>query len=129
MPAGRPSIYTPELVQSAWNYVNDCPDAIPSIEGLCDAINIARATAYDWAKQDDKEFSDILDALMRKQAKMLINKGLENEWNSTIAKLILTKHGYSDKMETEHSGKLDLGQLSEEQLDARIQALMEGKER
>jgi hypothetical protein len=101
MPGGRPTDYTSELVQSAWDYINDCPDKLPSVEGLCDSINIARSTAYDWAKDKDKEFSDILEALMRKQGRTLLNNGLDGTFNASISKLILTKHGYSDKQETD----------------------------
>ncbi|WP_415843310.1 terminase small subunit [Xenorhabdus thuongxuanensis] len=32
----------------------------------------------------------------------LINKGLTGDFNSTIAKMMLTKHGYSDKQEIDH---------------------------
>jgi hypothetical protein len=120
MPAGRPTDYTPELLEKAWNYINSCPDKIPSIEGLCDEINIARTTCYVWAKDDEKEFKHILEALMRKQGKTLINNGLDGTFNPTISKLILTKHGYSDKQETEISGNLTLTDLTEEQLDAKI---------
>ena len=107
MPAGRPSDYTPKLLKAAWDYVENCPDVIPSIEGLCEAISIARSTAYAWAKDEDKEFSYILEALMTKQGKTLLNNGLDGTFNSTISKLILTKHGYSDKQELEHSGNPD----------------------
>ena len=41
---------------------------------------------------------------MKKQEKDLINKGLTGDFNSTITKLILTKHGYSDKQDIDHSG-------------------------
>jgi len=126
MPAGRPTDYTPELLESAWKYIKDCPDVIPSIEGLCDHIDIARVTAYAWAKDENKEFSYILEALMRKQGKTLINNGLSGGFNSTIAKLILTKHGYSDKQETEMSGSLGLHDMTDEQLNQKL-ALMASK--
>lgn len=102
MTAGRPTDYTPELVAAAWDYVaNHDEDLIPSVAGLCVRLNLNRSTAYDWAKDKDKEFSNILEAIARKQEATLIRNGLTGTYNSTITKLMLTKHGYSDKQETE----------------------------
>jgi hypothetical protein len=39
------------------------------------------------------------------QASQPIQNGLVNNYNSTITKLMLTKHGYSDKQEIDHSSK------------------------
>jgi len=128
---GRPSDYTPELIKEAWDYVENCPDDLPSIEGLCDHINIARKTAYQWAKQTDKqEFSNILETVLRKQGKLLINNGLNGKFNSTIAKLILTKHNYSDKAEVDMTTKgksmnPGLENLSKEELEQAIARLNE----
>lgn len=109
MPAGRPTNYTPELVQLARDYIQSHEgDAVPSIAGLCCAINIHRSTAYAWAKDKDKEFSDILEEIMQKQENTLISKGLKSEFNSTITKLMLTKHGYHDKQDVDHSGNFNV---------------------
>ena len=35
---------------------------------------------------------------------MTINRALTGDYNATIAKLLLGKHGYSDKLEAAHSG-------------------------
>lgn len=125
---GRPTDYTPELVKQAWDYVNRTEyTAVPSVAGLCCEININRTTAYEWAKDSNKEFSNILAKIAQKQESLLIEKGLKSEFNSTITKLMLTKHGYSDKIEQEMSGHLSLSDLSEEQLDAKIAALLAKK--
>jgi hypothetical protein len=105
MTAGRPTDYTPKLLKAAWDYVeNHEDDLVPSVAGLCDRININRSTAYEWAKDKDKEFSNILEAVSRKQEQKLLKNGLDGTFNPTITKLMLTKHGYSDKQETEISG-------------------------
>lgn len=107
MPAGRPSKYTKKLVEAAWTYVNggwdDAGDPAPSIEGLCDELEITRPTAYDWAKDESKEFSYILEALMAKQGRKLLAGGLTGEFSAPITKMMLTKHGYSDKIEQDNT--------------------------
>ena len=55
-------------------------------------------------------FSNIFEKLMSEQEKVLVNKGLTGDYNSTIAKLILTKHGYSDKQD------IDLGEKTFEHI-------------
>lgn len=77
---------------------------LPSIEGLAFYLGINKATIYDWRKVHE-EFTNFLERLLAKQAKMLINKGLLGDYNPIIAKLILTKHGYSDKQETDVTSK------------------------
>lgn len=108
-PVGRPSDYTPELLKKARDYNDNCPDTVHSIEGICDHLDIARTTAYRWAEEEGKEeFKYILDKTLKKQAKALINNGLDGTFNSTIAKLILTKHGYNDKIEQTGEGNLTI---------------------
>jgi hypothetical protein len=41
---------------------------------------------------------------MQKQEKGLLKGGIEGTYNSTITKLMLTKHNYSDKQETALTG-------------------------
>jgi hypothetical protein len=62
-------------------------------------------TLYEWAKVHP-EFSDVLDELNQKQQEKLIDHGLAGNYNANIAKLVLGKHGYHDKSETEHSGQI-----------------------
>jgi len=78
---------------------------MPSIAGLAVFLNVRRGTCHRWAKEEGKEqFSDILDAIMDRQEQVLFNKGLIGDFNSTIAKLALTKHDYSDKVDGTLSG-------------------------
>lgn len=99
---GRPTKYTKELLDKAKAYANDFTidgeeDLIPSIEGLCLYCGIHKSTAFDWANDDRKrEFSDCLNLIMAKQAKMLMNKSLSGEFNYSISRLMLSQHGYRE---------------------------------
>ena len=103
MPAGRPTKYTDELQAKADTYLDAYEaegDAIPSAIGLADYLGISRATLYSWGDDEDKpRFLDILDKVQRKQFRLLVSNGLNNTFNANIAKLVLGKHGYSDKSE------------------------------
>lgn len=107
MPSGRISDYTPELVEAAWNYANGgwerAHDPIPSVAGLACEIGISRETCYAWAKDETKVFSDILNVIAKGQERQLLRGGLSGGFNSSITKMILTKHGYSDRIETDHT--------------------------
>lgn len=98
----RPTDYTKKLLAKADDYINNCPDVIHSVVGLCIHIGIAKATAYRWASEGNAEFKDILDAVSELQEQKLVSNGLVGEFNSTITKLMLTKHGYTDKVETDN---------------------------
>lgn len=105
MPAGRPTDYNEQTLEKTKHYLanyKDYDDVIPSVAGLAVVLGCARNTIYDWASQEDKkEFSNILQDILSTQEKTLINKGLNGEFNSNITKLVLGKHGYHDKQETD----------------------------
>lgn len=105
MPAGRPTVATPENVDKAWEYVNkgwtDLGEAIPTVEGLAVVLDIHKDTLYE-----RDEFSDVLRRLKNLQASMLITGGLKGSFNSTIAKLLLaSKHDYVEKSATDITSK------------------------
>lgn len=110
MPGGRPVEFTEEITQQAWDYVNDgwrkAKHQIPCVVGLCDVINRAKSTIYDWADRDDTEFSDILSVIKEKQKLTLYNGGLSGDMNSAITKLVLGKHGLHDKQVVDSTVKL-----------------------
>lgn len=98
---GRPSIYAEKLEQSkkylmgGWQEIGD---SIPSLAGLACYLGVARETLYDW-KSKEKAFSDILNEILTLQERTLLNGGLSKDFNPIITKLVLSKHGYSDKVE------------------------------
>ena len=121
--SGRPTDYCDEIVEKARQYVLSAEDEdinqlagltqkgtelfksrikvnLPSIEGLSLHLGISRETIYDWESQESKKvFSDIIKQLRAKQGIQLINKGLSGEYNSTICKVLLSKHGYREGIE------------------------------
>lgn len=100
---------TPEVIQQAKDYVENYQSehehVIPSVVGLCGVINRSRSTVYRWADEDGNAFRDILEEINEKQQQVLLHKGLTGDFNSAITKLVLGKHGYHDKQDTELTGK------------------------
>ena len=107
MPSGRPTKYTEEMVSKATDYIENyeaAGDVVPQIAGLAIYCGISRETVYDWAKQKDKAiFSDIVKKILAAQEKSLLNGGISGDFNPTITKLLLAKHGYADKQDNTHS--------------------------
>ena len=124
---GRPTKYTKEIIKKAEKYLSECIDTteqvitgesekftsykeklkvnLPTIEGLAVYLEVHRDTLYEWEKEHD-DFSDIIERLRGSQIKSLVNNGLSGDYNPTIAKVLLSKHGYSEKQEIQHSGEI-----------------------
>lgn len=127
MPVGRPTKYNDNILEKAEQYLLECVDTteqvvtgesekftsykekikvnLPTIEGLAVYLNIHRDTLYQWEKEHPA-FSDIIERLRGSQIKSLVNNGLSGDYNPTIAKVLLSKHGYSEKQEIQHSGEI-----------------------
>lgn len=118
MPAGRPTKYNNSILRKTKEYIRDSDDIeerqltglsvkgtelykskfkvkIPTLEGLAYHIKVNKDTIQEWKKQH-KEFSVLIQELLNKQAQELISKGLSGDYNPTIAKVLLTKHGYRE---------------------------------
>jgi hypothetical protein len=109
MPAGRPSKYSDETCRKARLYVDggyaELGDVVPQIAGLACVIGINRDTVYEWASDPEKkEFSDIVAGCLSTQERKLVNGSLKGELNPTITKLLLTKHGYTERIQQELTG-------------------------
>lgn len=105
---GRPSEYTEEKLALARHYINggweEDGDTVPQVAGLAMAMGISRETVYAWAKDANKqEFSDILMRVQVFQERKLLNGGLSGDFNPAVTKMLLVKHGYSDKIEQDHT--------------------------
>lgn len=103
---GRPTNYTDDLIDGALDYLESYKskeELVPTVVGLCRHINRSKAVIYKWAKDVDKqEFIDILGQIEELQHIGLVNGGLSSAFNPAITKMMLTKHGYSDKQEIDH---------------------------
>ena len=66
-------------------------------------LKVSKDTLLNWSKDEGKkEFFGVYRQISSSQEFQLINGGLKGEYNSAIAKMLLAKHGYSDKPEVEH---------------------------
>jgi len=125
MYATRPTKLTDELIEECRKYVESrsgMDSMPPSVAGLSVAVKVNRTTLHNWradytnASGDENgcgmtedelkakkerwvEFCNIFDDLQARQEEKLLDGGLSNSYNSTITKLILTKHGYTDRVE------------------------------
>ena len=99
----RPTKYNKAILEKANEYLTDFQHhgaVFPSHIGLGLYLDITTETMYKWAKEDSKsEFSDILENIKATQHEMLIGNAITGTFNANIAKLVLGKHGYSDKQE------------------------------
>lgn len=125
---GRPTKLTEELVGQAWEYLESCSSMgthqlLPTIEGLALTLHISKETMYQWEKEND-DFSDVLRELRDTQANKLMQNSLMNRYNSTISKLMLSKHGYIEQRQDDiTSGGEKLGvELSADQAAQLIKA-------
>jgi FMN phosphatase YigB (HAD superfamily) len=124
---GRPLEYSEEVLTKTRAYLQECVDTeyefhktrgeksdsyeekirikLPKIEGLALYLKVSRETVYDWERKY-KEFSDMLEELRQLQSERLIDGAMSGRYNPTIAKLLLSKHGYIEKSEQEidHKG-------------------------
>lgn len=111
MPGGAKHKCTAIVLEKLSDYIDKYEDhghAFPSISGAAIALDVPRRTMHDWANikhtSYHKKFSLILDKLKAKQELVAWNKGMKNEYNANLCKLLLGKHGYHDRQATELSG-------------------------
>ena len=123
---GRPTDFSQETIDKARDYLltySELGHAVPSIAGLATVLKVARSTIYEQQSDaEKKQFSDILSEILAEQEQVTLSNGLKGDFNATIAKLLLGKHGYSDKAETQTTVTLE--NMSDDELQARIQALL-----
>lgn len=103
-PVGRPTKYNKELQKQADDYLFKWSerDAVPSRVGLCCYLGISKQTSFEWERRHP-QFLATLAAVETLQEYTAMNKGITGEFNSTIVKLVLANHGYSDKQAVDHT--------------------------
>ena len=101
----RPTKYTRKLEKTANEYIDggyiDENQVVPTQSTLSSLLGISRTTLIQWGRDGIGGFPYILERCNAKQEAILVNKGLTGEFNSNITKLMLGKHGYHDRQETE----------------------------
>ena len=107
MTTGRPTKYNDAIIDKAHKYANGGwvrVDTVPTVAGLACELGISRETCYAWAADPEKAvFSDILSKIAQTQERSLVNNGLKGEYNAAIAKMMLTQHGYSERISQDHT--------------------------
>jgi len=146
---GRPSEYTDDILIKAKEYIDSCTDEIdeyhktrgdksdgyerlirvklPTIEGLAVHLGIGRTTLYEW-KEKFPQFACIIEELQAIQADRLINNGMSGDYNPTIAKVLLSKHGYREGIEQTGLDGKDLipDKQSKEKSDKALNEFLDG---
>jgi hypothetical protein len=111
--SGRPTKLNQELIDLAAKYLKKhdnfgAKSMLPTVERLSIILNVNRDTLYAWDALPEEEktplhvaFSDIFMRLKAVQADKLLQMGLTGRYNPVITKLMLTKHDYTDKTQTD----------------------------
>lgn len=98
-PVGRPSKYndTMPAMVTLFCEKQKSEDLLPTHAGFAAYVDVGKTTVERWAS-DHPEFRVSLDIMNAKQEDTLVNRGLKNEYNSTICKLMLSSnHGYKER--------------------------------
>lgn len=77
---------------------------LPTRGGMARYLGVSRDTLYEWSKVHP-QFSYIMEELGAEQEDRLINAGLSGDYNPTISKVLLTKHGYREGVDTTTNDK------------------------
>jgi len=109
---GRPTSFKEEMIQQAEEYIDhgykELGHEIPSHMGLAKILKVNRSTLYEWGSKKDHPFSNILEKCNIEQCLILISNGLNGNFNSNITKLVLGKHGYSEKTDNKNTDTVNL---------------------
>lgn len=147
----RPSEFKKEYIKKADLYLKKCQDEevqvvrqsnsakgyemydtkikvkLPTIEGFAVFIGVSKQAMYRWEEEHD-EFRNALNKIRQEQQERLINSGLSGDYNSTIAKLILSSnHGMRERTDhTTDDKEFSINQFTNEQLIAIAKNTIEG---
>lgn len=118
----RPTKYKEEYCEEVEKYIEDCEEkskegevCLPTIEGIALLLDVNRKTLYNW-KEEHEAFLHALEKVDYKQKKMLEDNGLAGDYNSTIAKLILSSnHGMKERKDVTSKEEKVSTELTEEQ--------------
>jgi hypothetical protein len=77
-------------------------NVIPSVAGLACYLGFSRETMYQWAEQCPK-WKSLLSSINTLQEVKIIDGTLRDGWNANFAKMLMVKHGYTEKQEIDHT--------------------------
>ena len=111
---GRPTKFSPLMLKASIEYIKGeytKQEAIPTMAGLSIYLDVNEDTLYEWLKKG-QEFSEAIKRLKSSQKMKLITGGLIKKYDASMAKFeLLNNHGYKEKSEVEHSGKINVPEL------------------
>lgn len=125
MTAGRPTKYDPAFCEVARTFMVDGY----SVTALAGHLGVARSSLFKWAGEHE-EFSDALKSgqasaalFWEKTLKQVATTGEGNASAAIFGVKNRSSEDWKDKHETEHSGTIQFSDMTEEDLDRRIEAL------
>lgn len=116
---GRPTSYKDAYPEKTNQYIESILEAnkqaekprVPTVAGLAVHLGHSKRSLYEWAEKHT-DFLHALAKLKGVQEDLLVIHGLDNQFNSTIAKLLLSaNHGYAEKKDV----NMDVSARVEEQ--------------
>ena len=103
-----------EYVNQMDQYTNDGFTVVPTLEEFCDVANLPYRTVTRWvseAKDNEEKYPRLANSyarLQNKQKMMLIQMGLQDQFNVQLVKFLLTNnHGMSEKTTAQVDAKTD----------------------
>ena len=97
---GRPTKYNEEIQAMADKFIENVRELgqLPHIYDLAEYLGVDSDTINNWGKSHPVFFGTI-KKLKKLQEKKLMEKGLDNTWNSSMAIFLLkANHGFVDKV-------------------------------
>lgn len=132
---GRPTKYRKEMIELVDEYLEYSKDEweniekenkesgkrlrvkLPSFEGFAIYLDTLTSNLVNWGKKH-KKFLVALEKIPQEQKKRLIEMGLSGDYNSTIAKLVLSaNHDMTEKRAIDFEGKITTN-YNEDQIKA-----------
>ena len=99
--------FNQQLFDKAIDYLDNYQtygDVIPSLYGLADHLKITRQT-LDNARNSYEQFNDFCELLIARKIRVLKNRGLLGDFSPALTKLLLSQHGYIDKVENTNNNQ------------------------
>lgn len=97
------------MVAKAQEYIDtweSSDDPVPMLCGLAVHCGICTATVSVWQGNPENEaFAKVCARVKSEQERVLLQKGLTRQHDNSITKLMLMRHGYSDRQEIDHTTK------------------------